>query len=157
MKASPRRLQGQGFSLIELLVVIAIILVILAVAVPRIKEAHLNAVETVVLREVQTIGQCQVQYQSQFGKYASSLTELGPPLTGVAGPQAANLIPASLASGDKDGYIFSITLTPLGYNVNANPRVFGGTGRRTFYLDQDGTVHQNWSQEPASAKSPEIR
>lgn len=157
MGASQERSQRCGFSLIELLVVIAIILVLLAVAVPRIKEAHLNAVETIVVRELQTIGQSQIQYQSQFGKYASSLAELGPPITGLSGPQAANLIPASLASGEKDGYLFSISLTPIGFNANANPRIFGGTGRRTFFLDQDGTVHQNWGQEPASLSSPEFK
>jgi len=148
---------ARGFSLIELLVVIAIILVILAVAVPRIKETRLNAVETMVLREVQTIGQAQTQYQSQFGKFAASLVELGPPASGTAGPQAASLIPASLASGEKDGYLFVLALSPAGFSVNANPKVFGGTGRRTFYLDQDGIVHQNWGQEPASATSPEFK
>ena len=137
--------------------VIAIILVILAVAVARIKEARLNAVETMVVREVQTISQAQTQYQSQFGKLAASLLELGPPAGGTAGPQAANLIPASLASGEKDGYLFVLASTPVGYSVNANPKVFGGTGRRTFYLDQDGIVHQNWSQEPANTVSPEFK
>jgi type IV pilus assembly protein PilA len=148
---------ARGFSLIELLVVIAIILVILAVAVPRIKEARLNAVETMVVREVQTLGQAQTQYQSQFGKFAASLVELGPPMSGTAGPQAASLIPASLASGEKDGYLFVLALSPAGFSVNANPKIFGGTGRRTFYLDQDGIVHQNWGQEPASATSPEFK
>ena len=157
MRVRRSKRQAEGFSLMELLVVIAIILVILAVAVPRIKEARLNGVETMVVREVQTIGQAQMQYQSQFGKFAASLQELGSPASGTAGPQAANLIPASLASGEKDGYLFVLALTPLGYSVNANPKVFGGTGRRTFYLDQDGIVHQNWSQEPASTASPEFK
>ena len=67
---------AEGFSLMELLVVIAIILVILAVAVLRVKAARLG-VETMVVREVQTIGQAQLQYQSQFGKFAASLPELG--------------------------------------------------------------------------------
>ena len=95
-------------------------------------------------------------YQSQFGKFAASLSGLGP-AGGTAGPRAANLIPASLASGEKDGYLFVIALTPVGYSVNANPKAFGGTGRRTFYLDQDGIVYQNWSQEPASVVSPEFK
>lgn len=146
-----------GFSLVELLVVIAIILVILAVALPRIKEARLNAVETMVVRELQTIGQSQIQYQSQFGQYAPTLAALGPPTSGTVGPQAASLIPASLASGEKDGYVFVTTLTPLGYSVIATPRTYGGTGRRTFYLDQDGIVHQNWGQQPAGAASPEFK
>src|SRR5215471_4339686 len=89
----------RGFSMVELLVVVAIIGILLAVAIPLINTARLNAVETMVVREVQTIGQAEMQYQTQFGKFASSLAELGPPVSGVAGPQAAQLIPATLASG----------------------------------------------------------
>ena len=132
MRVDNRRRPDSGFSLVELLVVVSIILVILAVALPRMKEARLNAAETIVVRELQTIAQSQVQYQSQFGKYASTLAELGPPQSGTPGSQAASLIPASLASGEKDGYVFAEALTPIGYAVNANPKVFGGTGRRTF-------------------------
>jgi type IV pilus assembly protein PilA len=152
-----RRRNQRGFSLVELLIVIAIILIILAIAVPKLANARLNASETVVVREIQTIHQAQVQYQSQFGKFATTLAELGPPTSGAAGPQASDLIPASLASGEKDGYIFTLTQTPNGYTVNANPKVFGSTGRRTFYSDQSMGIHQNWSQEPANANSPEMK
>ena len=51
------RLNKSGFTLIELLVVIAVIMVILGIAIPIGQRARLNAVETVVVREVQTIGQ----------------------------------------------------------------------------------------------------
>jgi hypothetical protein len=69
----------------------------------------------------------------------------------------ANLIPGSLASGEKDGYRFVMTATPGGYTLVATPEVFGKTGRRTFFLDQDGIVHQNWGPELASADSPEFK
>ncbi|HLJ51628.1 MAG TPA: type II secretion system protein [Bryobacteraceae bacterium] len=141
--ASMRR---RGFSLVELLIVMAIILVILAVAIPRAMAAILNAKETAVLREVQTIHQAQIQYSSQFGRFASSLDEL----------QKANIITGKLASGEKDGYLFMLTPTPGGYVLHANPRVFQSTGRRTFYIDQDGVVHQNWGQDPATPESPEL-
>jgi type IV pilus assembly protein PilA len=148
----------RGFSLLELLVVIAVIAVILAVALPMFKAARLNGVETMVVREIQTIGTAQTQYQSQFGNYADTLAQLGPPINGVAeGPAAARLIPASLSSGEKDGYLFVMTTNPAGFAVNANPKVFGNSGRRTFYLDQDGIVHQNWGQDPATAQSPEFK
>ena len=147
----------RGFSLIELLVVIAAILVILTVAIPAIKAAHLGAIEAMVVREVQTVGQAQLQYSSMFGKYATTLAELGPPATGMAGPAAAELIPASLASGEKNGYLYTLALTPVGFTVNANPKVFGSNGRRTFYLDQNGVVHQNWGPDPATAQSPEFK
>jgi type IV pilus assembly protein PilA len=151
-----RRRQG-GFSLIELLIVIAIILIILAIAVPKLGSARQNATETVVIREIKTIHEGQTQYMSQFGKYATTLAELGPPASGGPGPQAADLIPASLASGEKDGYTFVMTATPSGYTITANPKVYNSTGRRTFFSDQNMTIHQNWSQEPATINSPEVK
>jgi type IV pilus assembly protein PilA len=126
-------------------------------AIPNLLQTRVGAAETVVIREIQTIHQAQIQYQSQFGKYASTLVELGPPAGGAAGPAAANLIPASLASGEKDGYVFTIIATTAGFEIHANPRIFGSSGRRTFYLDENGAVRQNWGQEPATASSPEIR
>lgn len=136
----------------------AIIAVILGVAIPLLQKARLNAEETMVVRELHTIGQAQTQYQSQFGKYATTLIELGPPVRGgVDGPQAAHLIPANLASGEKNGYVFSMTTSAGKFAIIAIPKAFGNTGRRTFYLDQDGVVHQNWGSEPASADSPEFQ
>jgi type IV pilus assembly protein PilA len=146
----------KGFSLIELLVVIAIILIIVSIAIPMLKNAELNMQETAVIKEVQTIHHAETQYASQFGKYAATLVELGPPAQGASSPQAAFLLPRSLAKGEKNGYLFQLALTESGYQINANPKVFGSTGRRTFYLDQNGIVHQNWGREPAAENSPEI-
>lgn len=50
-----------------------------------------------------------------------------------------------------------MTATPSGYSINANPKVYNSSGRRTFYTDQSMIIHQNWSQEPASATSPELK
>jgi len=75
-----------GFSLVELLVVISIILIILAIAIPSLQKARLNAAEVIVAREVQTIHQAETQYLSQYGRYARSLTELGPPANGQESP-----------------------------------------------------------------------
>jgi type IV pilus assembly protein PilA len=152
-----RRRDQRGFSLIELLIVIAIILIILAIAVPKLSSARMNASETVVIREVQTIHQAQTQYMSQFGRYANTLAELGPPTSGGPSQTAADLIPQSLASGEKDGYTFVMTATPAGYTVNANPKVYNSTGRRTFFSDQNMIMRQNWSQEPATINSPEVK
>jgi prepilin-type N-terminal cleavage/methylation domain-containing protein len=157
MQLQKRYSRASGFSIIELLIALAIIAILLSIAVPMMMTARANASETVVIREVQTIHQAQVEYQSQFGDYAATLTQLGPPENGVSGPQSAKLIPASLSSGEKDGYRFTLTKTPSGFEVNANPRVFGKDGRRTFYIDEDGVVHQNWGPEPATSHSPEIK
>lgn len=136
---------------------IAIITMLLAVAIPHFMQVREDAAENVVIREIQTIHQAQIQYLSQFGKYAATLAELGPPASGPGGPNAANLIPGSLAAGEKDGYIFTMTSRAAGFAVNANPKVFGSTGRRTFYSDENGVVHQNWGQQPATGSSAEIR
>lgn len=153
-----RRARQAGFSLIELLIVIAIILIILSIALPQMSKSRMNAQEMAAIREVQTINQAQVQYQSQFGHFATSLNQLGPPASaGTAeGPDAAGLIPGSLAGGSASGYNFTVTQTPQGYAVSAVPKQFGSTGRRTFYSDQSGITRQNWSQEPATASSPEL-
>lgn len=147
----------RGFSLIELLIVIAIILIIAAIAVPKMNQQLMAANETAAIQHIRTIHAEQTQYYSQFGKYAESLPTLGPPASGTAGPAAADLIPKDLAEGKKSGYIYALQITPTGYAITALPEKFSSSGRRTFYSDQTLVVHNNWSQEPANAGSPEIK
>lgn len=147
----------KGFTLIELLIVVAIVLIIAAIAVPKLDKARMHTQEMAAIRQVQTIHQAQTQYMSQYGKFATKLEELGPPASGQAGPQAADLIPGDLAKGKKTGYIFTVTGGPAGYVVNANPEVYGATGRRTFFSDQTLVTRENYGQEPATASSPEIK
>ena len=58
--------------------------------------------ETAAIGAIRTIHTMQVQYYSQYGKYATSLTELGPPTSGAPGPAAADLIDSTLAGGDEE-------------------------------------------------------
>jgi len=154
---SKRRAGARGFSLIELLIVIAIILVIIGIALPRFNIAQMSARELAVQNEVRTINTAQVQYQSQFGRYATSMAELGPPASGAPGPAGADLIQASLASGEKDQYQFTLTATQQGYSLVATPKVFNSSGRKSFYTDQTMTVRESMGAEPANATSPEIK
>jgi prepilin-type N-terminal cleavage/methylation domain-containing protein len=156
-KLTRRRALQRGFSLIELLIVIAIILIIAAIAVPKFNQQRMLANEMAVLRELETLYNAQTQYYSQFGKYASALTELGPPTSGAAGPNGADLIPKLLAEGSHNGYRYTLTGAQSTFTVSAVPESFGNTGRRTFFMDQTKSVKQNWSQEPATAQSPELR
>ncbi len=147
----------RGFSLIELLIVIAIILIIITIALPRFSSAQRYAKETSALGAIRTIHTVQVQYYSQYGKYASSLTELGPPSSGAATPAAADLIDGTLATGEKGGYKFTVGPNSGGYVINANPVAFGVSGSRTFYSDQSMVLRQNFGPEPATANSPEMK
>jgi type IV pilus assembly protein PilA len=153
-----RRTSQRGFSLIELLIVIAIILIILSIALPQMSKSRMHAQEMAAIAEIGTIQKAQVQYYSQFGQYATALTQLGPPSSSGAaeGPQAAGLIPGSLANGSGSGFTFTLSQTPTGYALTAVPKAFGSTGRRTFYSDQTGIIRENWGQDPATAQSPEL-
>jgi type IV pilus assembly protein PilA len=151
------RQRRRGFTLIELLIVISIILVILAIAVPKMNKQMQGAREMAVIREIGSIHQAETQYYSQFGKYATNLNQLGPPVSGADGPEAANIIPKVLADGKKNGFTYTLTATPSGYAVSAVPDSFGNTGSRTFYSDQTLVIRNNWGQEPATPASPEIK
>ncbi len=152
-----RRRTSRGFSLIEIMIVVAIILVIASIAIPKINASRMQAHEMAAIRTITAIHTAQTQYMSQFGKYAASLTELGPPASGNAGPSASDLLPGDLAQGNKSGYKFTVTGTQTGYGVAAEPNAFGNTGRRTFFSDQSLVIRQNWGQEPATVASKEIQ
>jgi type IV pilus assembly protein PilA len=147
----------RGFSLIELLIVVSIILIIAVIALPKLDKARMYSQEMAAIRQIQTIHTAQTQYFSQYGRYATSLTELGPPASGQPSPTAADLIPGDLAKGNKSGFHFIVQGTPTGYSVNANPVVYNSTGRRTFYSDQSLVIHENWGQEPATVNNDEIK
>jgi hypothetical protein len=103
--------------------------------------------ETSALKALQALGAVQVQYNSQFGRYARSLAELG--------PSGADLISAYLASGEKQGYKFTLTSTPTGYATTAAPSTFCGT--HTYYSDQSLIIRENVGPVPATAHSNEVR
>ena len=147
----------RGFSLIELLIVIAIILIIAAIAVPKMNQQLMAANETAAIQHIRTIHAMETQYYSQFGKYAESLAALGPPASGAAGPAAADLIPKDLAEGKKSGFLYTLQVTQTGYAVTAIPEKFSSSGRRSFYSDQTLGVRNSWTAEPANANSPEIK
>ena len=151
------RRNRRGFSLIEIMIVVAIILVIASIAIPKINASRMQAHEMAAIRTLTAIHTAQTQYMSQFGKYAATLTELGPPASGNAGPAASDLLPGDLAQGAKSGYKFTVTGTQVGYSINAEPQAFNNTGRRTFFSDQSLVIRENWGQEPATAQSKEIK
>lgn len=153
LRARNRR---RGFTLIELLIVMAIILVIAAVAVPQLGKQLMAAHENAAVQTIRHLHEDEAQYYAQFQTYATSLTQLGPPPSGAAGPAAADLIPKDLAEGRSGGYVFTVTGTPSGYSISAVPESFGRDGNKTFYSDQTMVIRQNTSQEPANANSPAI-
>jgi prepilin-type N-terminal cleavage/methylation domain-containing protein len=140
----------RGFSLIELLIVIAIILIIITFALPKLSRARMSAQETAAIVAIRTIHTAQVQYYSSFGRYATSLTELGPPASGNANGASADLVDATLAAGTKQGYKFTLSGLQGGYTIVAIPETFNTSGARTFYSDQSMAVHEHYGPEAAT-------
>ena len=149
--------QRRGFSLIELLIVVAIILIIITIALPKLSRARMYSQETAAIAAIRTLHTAQVQFYSQYGRYAASLTELGPPPSGAASPSAADLIGNDLAVGEKSGYKLTPTATPEGYAINANPVAFNSSGSRTFFSDQTLVIRENYGPEAATLNSKELR
>jgi hypothetical protein len=105
----------------------------------------LNRGDTSAMKEITTIQTAQVEYYETYGRFAASMQELGPPVSGAEGPSAAGLIERDPASGEKNGDKFTLTSTTTGYTISVL------SGNRTSYVHIDS--------EPAdpALDPPEIR
>ncbi|HMD71408.1 MAG TPA: hypothetical protein VKF41_08695 [Bryobacteraceae bacterium] len=129
---------------------------IITVLAAHLHDAARSANETAAQASIRTIHQAQVQYNSLYNRFASSVTELGPPVNGTSSAAAADLIGSDLAIGEKNGYKFAMTGNESGYQITAVPVAFGATGSRTFYSDQTMVIRQNDGPEPATVNSQEV-
>jgi prepilin-type N-terminal cleavage/methylation domain-containing protein len=149
-----RRNPRAGFSLMELLIVIAIILIILAVAIPKLTKARTFAQEMAAVKAISTIHTEEAQYYSQYGQYATALNQLGPPTSGTASANGADLIDKELAAGEKGNFKFTLQPSPTGYVITAVPTAFGTSGVHTYFSDQSMAIHQHSGQEMATVNDP---
>ncbi len=143
----------EGFTLIELLIVMSVMLILMTLAVPQLLKIRKQADETSAVQSMRTIGQAQLQYNSAYpaNGFACSLATLGgDPKSGAPTAQAAQLLTADLAAGQKAGYTFAITNCTkvtvnnqdmyTGYEITAVPNSIGRTGDRGFCTDENSTI-----------------
>ena len=153
LASNRRQLRQSGFTLMELLIVMSVILILMAVAIPNYMNMRSQANETAAMEELRTLNSAEIQYQTDYpaNGFSCNLSQLGgDPKSGAPSAQAAQLIPADLASGYKSGYLFAITgCTKVNVNnqdvytsfeVTAVPQSVGKTGHRGFCMDQTGEV-----------------
>lgn len=150
-----------GFTLIELLIVISIILIIAVMAIPNLLRARVAANEASAVSSCRLINTAEVTYSAFYqAGYSSTLAQLGPPPSGPAMAAAADLLDATLASGQKSGYVFSYTPSGLtagtynAYSLQASPAVPNSTGIRYFYTDPSGVIRLNVGGPAGPSSSP---
>lgn len=155
------RLKGEGFSLIELLIVVAIILIIAAIAIPNFMRARIAANEASAVSSCRTINSGEINYNSYYQQgYSSTLAQLGPPPSGQADINKADMIDSILATSVKSGYAFVYTPANLtngrydAYLLNANPTVPQRTGSRYFFSDPSGVIRVAYGTDAGPSDSP---
>jgi prepilin-type N-terminal cleavage/methylation domain-containing protein len=88
-----------GFSLVELLMVVAIIGIIASIAIPGLRRARQYAQSASAIQSLRTISTAEALYERKFKRYGT-LAEL----------RTEDTIDTLLATGNKSGYIFALTL-----------------------------------------------
>ncbi len=142
-----------GFTLIELLIVMSVMLILMTLAVPQMLKVRKQANERSAVQSVQTIGQAELQYNSEYpgNGFACSIAQLGgDPKSGAPSAQSSQLIPQDLATGQKAGYTFAITNCTkvtvnnqdmyTGFEITAVPQSVGRSGDNGYCADENNTV-----------------
>jgi type II secretory pathway pseudopilin PulG len=154
--------KGQrGFSVVGVVVIAAILLVAAAIAIPNLLHSNLSANEASAVRSLGTLNSSCASYSMLYGGYPKSLAELGPGNPAHSG--AADLIDFMLASGTKDGYVFTYTAGATGvsgnvlsYSITANPATPGTSGRRRFFTDQSGVIRATTTGTADASSTPVV-
>ncbi len=132
----------------ETAIVVGAIAVGAAIAVPNLLRAREGANEAAALGTMRTLGTQEELFKArQLGTGYGTLTEL----------RNVNLIDRVLATGEKKGYRFHLTVSEdgLAFQAEAHPADGGGSGERFFFVDESGVIRFQYF-EPARADSPPI-
>lgn len=141
---------------------------VLLLDIPQLRERwaelELEEKERAAILLLRRLREAIATYRTAFGRLPESLAQLGPSADGQIAPEAAQLIDAELAAGEKDGYRFRYRILPAAeaggepsYELACAPVQYGVTGRRSFYLDAAGTLRGGDKQGAiATATDPRI-
>lgn len=132
---------------------IAALLLLFAITVPNLLRSRMAADEASAVGSLRTLNTAAATYSNTYGHYPPSLKSFGPPSSGAASEDAADLVDSVLAGGRKSGYQFNYQASPPvgrisrgGYTVNADPVQPGTSGQRHFSTDETGTIRFDGGQ-----------
>jgi type II secretory pathway pseudopilin PulG len=117
------------------------------------EQADLDASEDAAIADLRAVAAALDTYRRAYGKLPDTLAVLGPaPPNGIS-PDAAGLLDADLAGGDKSGYTIRYTIKSAAgdlpedeankaetFSVASSPKEYGKAGRRSFFLDSSGVL-----------------
>ncbi len=124
----------------------AVLLLLMTAGAPRLLRSRMAANEASAVGSLRTLNTAAVTYLDTYGHYPPSLRSFGPPMSGKANEEAADLVDPVLAGGRKSGYSFNYRSYPtLGsthwgtYTIQADP-LDRSSGYRHFSTDQTGVI-----------------
>jgi type IV pilus assembly protein PilA len=160
----------KGFSLIELLIVVAIILIIAAIAIPNLLRSRIAANEASATASLRTLNTAEITYASTYNSgFTDTLTRLGPPASGMADANFADLVDPVLSGLEtggtptsfiKSGYITTYTVvtgtfpTVSQYLTNADPQARGSSGQRSFCSNESNVIRFHATQVATMSDTP---
>jgi|SRR5665213_1067905 len=116
-------------------------------------QADLESNEDAAIADMRSVAVAANAYRNAYGVLPETLASLGPAPPGGVSPDAAGLLDAAMAAGEKDGYTFRYTLVPasdfapgddsgktVNFTVACSPKDYGKMGRRSFFLDSSGIL-----------------
>ena len=117
------------------------------------EQADLDSREDDIIADLRALATALETYRRAYGKLPETLAPLGPASATGVSPEAAGLVDADLAAGNKDGYAIRYNIFPAAgavpeqeankaetFGLVATPNEYGKNGRRSFFLDSAGVL-----------------
>jgi Tfp pilus assembly protein FimT len=152
----PRVKTSAALRSIELLIVISIILVILAIAVPKMNTQMQGAREMAVIRKSAASTKPRRSTTPSSGS-TPRIVSARSSHQWADGVEGANIIPKVLADGKKNGYTYALAAAQRRIAVTAVPDSFGNSGRPDVLLRSDPGDPQQLEPGTRHTASPEIK